>query len=66
MPESDLIQAHDELAQNTVVGVDFYLDELSRRAFNRASEAALLEAVRARKLAVANMVVAVVAVLVQA
>ncbi len=27
----DLVKRHDHAAENTVVGVDYYLDELSRR-----------------------------------
>jgi hypothetical protein len=30
-PDEELIRAHDALAQNTYVGVSYYLDELARR-----------------------------------
>lgn len=49
---------------NTVVGVNYYLDELTRREFVRASEAALTEARSARRLAGANVIVAAVAVII--
>jgi hypothetical protein len=31
LPDDELIRAHDHLAQNTSVGIDYYLAELARR-----------------------------------
>ena len=31
MSDEQLIDAHDKLAQNTQIGIDYYLDELRRR-----------------------------------
>jgi hypothetical protein len=64
MSDDDLIATHDQVAQHTAVGLSFYRDELNRRAHERATEAALEEARAARKLAVVNMWVAIVAVVV--
>jgi isoleucyl-tRNA synthetase len=64
MSDEEIEQIYDKTAPNTVVGTDFYLDELSRRAFRRASDAALEEAQSAKRLAVVNAVVAVIAVIV--
>lgn len=64
MSDEEIEQAHDSLSERTILGVSYFLDELSRRAFERASAAALEEARAARKLAIVNGVVAVVAVVV--
>lgn len=71
MTDDELIGVYDSKAERTVLGLDFYHDELMRRAFERATEAALAEAKAAReeaaasrKLARWNMVVAIVAVVV--
>jgi hypothetical protein len=40
LSDSDLIAEHDRLAQSTVVGVDYYLNELARR--DQARQTALL------------------------
>ncbi|HEV3051318.1 MAG TPA: hypothetical protein VGX50_13475 [Longimicrobium sp.] len=64
MTDEQVVEAHDGLAPNTVVGVNYYLDELTRREFVRASEAALTEARSARRLAGANAIVAAVAVII--
>jgi hypothetical protein len=31
LPTTDLIKLHDELAENTEVGISYYLEELARR-----------------------------------
>jgi cytochrome c oxidase assembly factor CtaG len=33
--DDDLVQEHDELAKHTIVGVDYYLEELRRREAKR-------------------------------
>jgi len=63
MTDEQVVEAHDGVAPNTSVGVDYYLDELTRREFLRASEAALAEARSARRLAGVNALVAGVAVI---
>lgn len=68
LTDDELIAAHDEIAKNTVVGLNYYRDEITRRAFERASAAAhelaaaaLDEARQSRRLAKWNMLVAAVA-----
>jgi hypothetical protein len=39
LPDDDLIEKHDELAQHTTVSVNYYLDELARRDNQRATDA---------------------------
>jgi hypothetical protein len=41
LSDQDLIDRYDAAAQRTVVGTDFYLDELNRRAQARQSTAIL-------------------------
>lgn len=64
MTDEQVVEAHDGLAPNTVVGVNYYPDELTRREFMRVSEAALTEARSARRLPGANPIVAAVAVMI--
>lgn len=64
LTDEQIVEAHDGLAPNTVVGVNYYLDELTRREFVRSSEAALTEARSARRLAGMNALVAAVAVII--
>jgi len=37
--EEELIAAHDDLAEDTVAGVNYYLDELARRDTERTNKA---------------------------
>jgi hypothetical protein len=69
MTDEELIAKYNAEADNTVVGTDFYQDQILRRALERSSaaahalaEAALEEARQARRLAFWNMIVALVAV----
>jgi hypothetical protein len=39
MTDDDLIAEHDQRARNTVVGTDYYVEELDRRSRERATEA---------------------------
>jgi hypothetical protein len=39
MTDDDLIAEHDQHATNTVVGTDYYVEELDRRSRERATEA---------------------------
>ncbi len=71
MTDDQLTRVYDQVAQHTGVGLNFYLEELHRRASDRSADAALElaraavdEARASRRLAKANMVVAVVAVVV--
>lgn len=64
MSDDELVAEHDRVAKNTMVGLNYYLEELTRREFVRSSAAALREARAARRLALANAGVAIVAVLV--
>lgn len=38
MSDEQLIVSHDRLAENTALGVNYYLDELRRRAADRQTE----------------------------
>jgi hypothetical protein len=42
MSEEKLINLHDQAAENTVTGVNYYLDELARRSQNKQTETMLL------------------------
>ena len=41
MSDDELIQEHDEVAKGSMVGVNYYLDELARREQDRATNAML-------------------------
>jgi hypothetical protein len=41
MSDDQLIEAHDRLARNTVVGTQHFLDEIARREQSRQTEAML-------------------------
>jgi len=60
-PDEQLIAEHDEQAKNTVVGTQYYLDELNRRVQQRALEAADRLARRVFWLTIVNTVFAVIA-----
>ncbi|WP_044574675.1 hypothetical protein [Saccharopolyspora spinosa] len=64
MSDADIEALYDNISETTVVGLNYYADELNRRAYERAAFAALAEAKASRRLAVWNMVVALVAVVV--
>lgn len=59
--DEDLIAEHDGHANSTVVGTQYYMDELNRRVQQRALEAADRLARRAFWLTIVNTVFAVVA-----
>jgi hypothetical protein len=63
-PDEVLIAEHDAVAENTVVGTAYYLNELERRSRERATEAAQALSVRSHKLTIANMALSAVAVIV--
>lgn len=52
--DADLIAAHDERAEHTGVGVNYYLEELHRRDLMRATKAS-------QRLAAGSLVLSVVA-----
>jgi hypothetical protein len=60
-PDEELIAEHDRHATNTVAGTQYYLDELNRRAQQRALEAADRLARRAFWLTIVNTVFAALA-----
>ena len=39
LSDADLVARHDDLAQNTFVGIDYYLSELRRRELARQATA---------------------------
>ena len=41
MSDDQIIEAHDRLAQNTIVGTQHFLDEVARREQSRQTEAML-------------------------
>ena len=41
MTDEQVIEEHDNLAQRTMMGLNYYLDELNRREQNRQTEAML-------------------------
>jgi len=38
MTDADLIAAHDKLSESTVVGIDYFLEELYRRELERSGK----------------------------
>lgn len=71
IPDEVLIEEHDQTAQHTVVGTDYYMDELERRSRERAAEESHRLAVESHRLAdrtfwltVATSVLSVVALVV--
>ncbi|CRK59193.1 hypothetical protein [Alloactinosynnema sp. L-07] len=62
MTDEEVIARYNEQTTHTVIGTGFWLDEMTRRSFRRATEAALEEAAAARRLAKINMWVAIVAI----
>lgn len=59
--DEELIAEHDGHANSTVVGTQYYVDELNRRVQQRALEAADRLARRAFWLTIVNTVLAVIA-----
>ncbi|NYG05708.1 hypothetical protein BJ986_000195 [Phycicoccus badiiscoriae] len=62
--EVDLVRLHDEVAPHTMVGVDYYLEELQRRDFVRAAESSEKLARAAAWLSVVSAAASVLALLV--
>jgi len=62
MTDDELVATFDSIANDTIIGLNFLYDELNRRSLARSTAAALNEARQARRLAIANAIVAVVAV----
>jgi len=63
-PDEDLIRLHDQLAESTVAGVAYYLDELRRRDQARAIRTSHRLTFASFVLSALNAVVAVVAVVI--
>jgi hypothetical protein len=61
LSDEDLVKQYDRLAQNTTVGVNFYLAELDRRERNRLAESTDRLARNAYRLTWANALLAAVA-----
>lgn len=61
LTDEELIAQHDRQAQNTSVGVNYYLDELDRRSRERAVQASDRLARRSFMLGVASTVLSVAA-----
>lgn len=51
LSDEQLIKEHDEKAKHTVVGTQYYVDELERRSRNRSDKAMHRLAVESQKLA---------------
>lgn len=62
--DQQLIEAHDTLATTTIVGVDYYLDELRRRDVERAMRSSHRLAVASFVLAATNLIAALAAVVI--
>lgn len=60
-PDDELIREHDALASSTVTGTQYFLDELNRRANERAQVAAEILARRVFWLGIASTVASVLA-----
>lgn len=60
----ELIREHDEIAGHTVLGTDFYVQELFRRSTERAGEKAHDLALRVYRLTIVATFLSVVAVFV--
>ena len=63
LDDAALIAEHDQLAEHTLVGTDYYMSELDRRSRERATTAAQELARRAYWLTVTNTILASVAVI---
>jgi len=50
LSDEDLIHEHDETARSTVVGTNYYLDELARRESKRSADAVLQNTITVRNL----------------
>lgn len=61
LKDEELITQHDSHAQNTMVGVNYYLDELDRRSRERAVQASDRLARSSFRLTIASTVLSVVA-----
>lgn len=59
--DAELIAEHDEVAKLTAMGTQYYLDELLRRADERAAQASMRLALASTVLAAVAVVIAVVA-----
>jgi hypothetical protein len=62
-PDDVLIAEHDAAAVNTIVGTDYYMEELDRRSRDRFTQQSHQLAQRTYWLAVASAVLSVVAVI---
>lgn len=62
--DEQLIEFHDQIAVNTYVGVQYYLDEIRRRQSDKAEQVALELARRAYWMTVASTVLAVLSVII--
>lgn len=63
-PDEVLIGEHDQAATHTVVGTDYYMQELDRRSRERAAAESHALAHRAFWLTVANAVLSVLAIVI--
>ncbi len=63
-PDEVLVTEHDAIATHTYVGTDYYVEELSRRAFERAAERSHQLARRSMWLAITNLIVSFIAIVV--
>jgi lipopolysaccharide/colanic/teichoic acid biosynthesis glycosyltransferase len=61
--DEQLVEFHDQMAVNTYVGVQYYLDEIRRRQAEKAEQAALELARRAYWMTVASTVLVVASVI---
>jgi len=63
MSDEQIVTEHDRLAQETSIGIKYFLHEVERRAQNRQTEAMLLYARRMSKLTVLITILTVVNVI---
>ena len=64
MSDADLVALYDDVAKNTQVGLQFYLDELVRRSTERSSAAMENLTKTAAQLATVSAVVSIAALIV--
>jgi len=64
LTDSELVAAHDDAAQNTMVGVNYYLDEIHRREQAASMESSAKLARASLQLAAVSAVASLVSIMV--
>ena len=64
LTDEQLIQEHDDKAKNTVVGTQYYMDELDRRSRDRNEKAMLKLTIVSTVTSIVAIIIAVIAILI--